>query len=690
MAQTASGEQTYEEFVVTAQKREERLLDVPMSIEAFSGEEMEERGIDTVEDLSFAVPGLTTRSDGPGSYTIFMRGVANQYGGGATVSTYMDEAPLTLTGYDQLYFPTMDLERVEVLKGPQGTLYGQGSVSGTIRYITKDPVLNVFEGSLKGALSTVDEGNTKREFTGIMNIPIVQDVAALRIAANVQDGGGWIDQPEAGIEDGNEADQTSFRIKGLWQATDLLTLEAMILRHRSETRLGQGFEQPDRTNFVAIDPSMTLVPKEYDYDLYNLEATYDFGFAELLSATTYVEHDHQYPFAYQSSGPDMRGYAGSDYEGNDARWVEADQFTQELRLTSTGFGPWKWTIGAYYSDSEKTLDALSDYVYFAFGPPVYGAPYHSEQESKQSSVFANASYDLTDRLEVGAGVRYFRDERDEFYRETGVDEEETFDSVDPRIFASYAITDSANVYASIARGFRSGGVNSGDGQVYDPESLISYELGTKASVLDGAVDFELAVFFSQYDDMLRRGLVPTPGSGSGTTQTTSNIGEAEIKGIEGGVTWRPLDGLALNATFAATDAEVTHVDRQDQAQDGDLTSLEGDPIDYVPDFSLTLGAQYDFYWADSIPGFARVDYSYRDKVPYTDRTAFFSHAVPQYSDIVRLLDARIGLTYGRATYELFGTNLTNENVYIDPYHAWENANRTRPRAVGVSAKYDFQ
>lgn len=676
VAQDSEQKKVYDEIVVTAQKREERLVDVPMSIEAFSGDELKQRGIESVQDLSFAVPGLTTREDGPGSYQIFMRGVANQYGAGALVGGYLDEVPVTLTGYDQLNVGVMDLERVEVLKGPQGTLYGQGSVAGTVRYITKKPVLDVTEGSVEGSLSSLDGGSSKRSMTGVLNVPLLRNTAALRIAANVEDGGGWIDQPEANIENGNEPEISNFRVKGLWQVSDVVTAEVMAIRYRSDTRLGLGYEQPDRTNFVAIDPSLQLIPKEYDYDLYNVDLTFDLGFAELLSATAYIDHSHDYPFSYR--GGEETIYGG-DLEGNDERYVEADQFSQELRLTSTGFGPFQWTVGAFYRDAEKTLDALSD---TAFGGVVVGtdAPYHENTTSEEVSLFANTSYDLTSRIKVGVGVRYFQDDRTAEY--LGFERRsDSFDSFDPRVYGSYAITDNANIFASVSQGFRSGGFNFGDLPTFEPESLTNYEIGTKGSLANGLVDFELTAYYSDYEDMLRRGLVFTGGM---FQQLVSNIGKGEIKGIEGGLTWRPIAGLALNGTFSKIDAEVEEVNADD------ATNIAGDPIDYVPDIAFTLGALYNFDWTERLPGFVRIDYSYRDELPYVDRSSFPDENVPQYSDIVRLLDARIGLTYGPATYTLFGTNLTNENVYIDPYHAWENANRTRPRAVGVSAQYDFQ
>src|SRR5688572_7631856 len=184
-------EVTLEEIIVTAQKREQRLIEVPVSITALSGQELEQRGLSSIQDISFAVPGMAMREDGPGSYTIFMRGLSNQYGSDALVGVYLDEAPLSLTGFDQLDSRALDLERVEVLKGPQGTLYGQGSVAGAIRYITKAPQLDEFGGSIEAQESFITDGDSHEVITGVLNAPIVKDVFGIRIAATLEEGGGW-------------------------------------------------------------------------------------------------------------------------------------------------------------------------------------------------------------------------------------------------------------------------------------------------------------------------------------------------------------------------------------------------------------------------------------------------------------------------------------------------------------------
>lgn len=662
-----------EEVIVTAQKREQRLIDVPMSITAFSGDLLQLKGINNIQDLAFSVPGMSLREDGPGSYVIFMRGLANTDSNGALVSVYLDEAPLSLTGYDQLDLRPIDLARVEVLKGPQGTLYGQGAIAGTVKYVTNKPDFDGVHGELKASFASVDDGDTRETATASINLPIVDDVFALRFAGTVERGGGWQDQPEAGIEDGNNQDLNHFRLKALWNVSDRLSADAMVLHHRNESELGLGYEEPDRTVAVAIDPATRLLPKEYDYDLYSLNLNYDFGFADLVSASTYTDHEHQYPFTY--FGTDQTIYEGT-LEGNDDRFLTADQFTQELRLVSSGDGPFSWTVGAIYQDLERELVAIYDTLFFGIVYP--DAEYISRYTIESWALFGDVSYSLTERLDIGFGVRYYEDDQASF--DGGATEEDGFDSTDPRLYLSYQLNEEVNLYASAAKGFRSGGFNLGELPNYEPEAVTSYELGAKAVFLDGSLNLEAAGYYTEYDDMLRRGLVFVNNS---FQSLTSNIGNVEVKGVEGAITWQLGAGLTLNATASYIDSEVTEV------RSTDATNIVGDPTDYVPEFSYSLGAHYTFNWFGDLPGFVRLDYNYRDAVNYVDRSSFPDANLPQMSDDIRLLNARMGISWERVSLDLFGSNLTNENDYIDPYWGWKNANRTRPRTLGIEATYSF-
>lgn len=673
-------------IVVTAQKREQRLIDVPMAVAVLGGEDLEQRGIDTVQDLSFAVPGLTMREDGPGSYTIFLRGLANQSGSGALVSMYLDEAPLSLSGYDQLSPVPLDFARVEVLKGPQGTLYGQGSAGGTIRFVTNDPDASRFEGKIEGEVFDVASGEIGTKLSGVLNFPLVQDQLALRIAGAYEQGGGWIDQPEAGIKNGNGTELINVRAKLLWTPSDSFRAEGMVQIHRADTKLGMGYEEPDRTVDVGPDRSKAMIPKEFDFDIYNLELRYDMGFAELVSATTYIEHSHQYPFTYI---PRPGNYSYGIVEGNDDRWADADQFSQELRLTSSG-GPFEWTLGAFYSKGDGKFLADYEYAYAPDGDLYEGGGvlyddlyYFSKSSSKSYSLFADASYKLFDRLTIGAGIRYFKDKRTsliEYAPGTGAEQRAKFDSVDPRVYVSYQYSDNGSIYANVAKGFRSGGFNAAPFAPYDPEKVYTYEIGTKGMTSDGTFSYDIAAFFTKYKDMVRRRLVIVEGQ---YLSESSNIGEVEVKGIELGAAVRPTTGLTFTASAAYLDSEIVATAATDQV------NIAGDRTDYTPKFSITLGANYEFDWAADVPGFVRVDYSYRDKVTYIDRSSFLPSVLPQTSDDIGLLNARIGATFGMVGVELYGQNIANVNKAIDPYQGWANSNRTRPRVIGIKGSVSF-
>jgi outer membrane receptor protein involved in Fe transport len=248
------------------------------------------------------------------------------------------------------------------------------------------------------------------------------------------------------------------------------------------------------------------------------------------------------------------------------------------------------------------------------------------------------------------------------------------------------------MYASVAEGFRSGGFNvygyettQPDLPAYDPESIRNHEIGTKLTLAGGRVAIEGAAFFTKYDDMLRRGLVFDQTLG--VISVTSNIGEAEIKGLEAAVTWQATPALTLNASAAFLDAEVTALVSEGEPED--RVNFPGDSLDYVPDLSYTLGANYAFTIAGGRPAFLRVDYNHRDEVTYTDRSSFPAANLPQLSDAFDLLNIRAGVEVNDVDLELYAMNVSDVNKSVDPYQAWANANRTRPRVVGFKIGYQF-
>lgn len=665
-------------IVVTAQKREQRLIDVPIAINTLTGDSIERRGIDDVQDLSYAVPGLILRYDGPGSSQVFMRGAANIRGADAIVATYMDEVPVTLTGgFRQVDLRMLDIERVEALKGPQGTLYGQGAMAGTVRFVTKNPNLTEVEGSLRADYSVINEGDDNIKATGVFSAPLVSDVLALRVSASVEDGGGWIDQPGAGIEDGNNEDIKNVRAKLLFKPNDAFDVMATVGFYQMKSEFGVGYENPDRTRPVPLSPDYDLLPSRKDEaEIYNLTGNYDFGFATLTGSTSYVRLNRDYYTTY-IAGP------GTPYdfqnEGFDGITDRAKQFTQELRLTSSNDSALQYTIGVYYRNADSDLydEGIS---YFAGA--TYPFVYQDIDTAESWSGFADASYALTSRLTLGAGVRVFTDKITQW--NGGITQEERFDSTDPRVYFTYAVTPDWNFYGNASRGFRSGGFNTEGLPSYDPETLTSFELGTKASLAGGRVQFDIAGFHSIYKDALRTGQFFNFEGGGGYISYTRNIGELEITGVEGNLIWQATPAFSIAAMAAYTHSEVTKLD----IEEGEVANVEvGDPGDYAPEVTFNIAANYDFAIIDGVDNFLHVDFSYRDETCATDSDILVPRT--QCSDTIPLLNARLGAVVSGMQIELYANNLTNENRQVDPYQAWQQSSRTKPRTIGIVVSRDF-
>ena len=365
--EAATGQSAIDEIIVTANKREEKIIDVPISIAALSGEQIEKAGIQNISDLSYAVPNLSVWEAGPGFQTITIRGIGNVSGSSSLIGMYMDEAPVSAIPLAQLDLRAIDLERVEVLRGPQGTLYGQGSVGGTIRFITNDPSLDKVGGKVGLKLFNTEKGGWSEEVTGIFNIPVVQDVFALRIAATYEDKDGWIDQPAIGARDINDNELSNIRIKGLWQASDTLDVKGSIVRHRNSGG-GNNFVNSgpvSDSNFqTAIDP--TLSPGFIDdYDIYNITIDYDLGFATLTSASSHLEMDKSQINYSQSAVFAFAPAAPIDMLITN-RLDEAEIFSQEIRLSSDN-DSLDWTLGVFYRDSEEVL--TNDFHFGAISLP---------------------------------------------------------------------------------------------------------------------------------------------------------------------------------------------------------------------------------------------------------------------------------------------------------------------------------
>lgn len=655
-----------EEVVVTAQKRAQRLIDVPESITALTGEELSQAGIHTILSLSYAVPSLVVDDTGGGYQRYFIRGVGNGNGATSLVGVYLDDADITNNGNTQLDIDMTDLNRIEVLKGPQGTLYGDGSAGGTIRYITNDPDLTVFSAYGDLRLYGTRFGTPSQVISAVVNAPLLKDTLGLRMVGTYGNIGGWVDQPAAGRTNINNQHLRDVRVKGLWRPSTALAVKALVEVHRND---GNGSEISADANYnlaLAVYPK-AATPFASKFDIYNLTASYSLRSVNLLSSTTYFDSaTHgvlglEYAVAFPPTplfqflnNPDIR---------NDT------SFSQEIRATSRASSRVHWVAGAFFK--HQTLGYTTDYEY-SFGGPVLGSASAIDNEgSKSASVFGDGSYRITDRLSVGAGARYFHDDRTEYdgilYRSG------SFHSFDPRLYASYALSRNVHFYANVADGFRSGGFNGGYGvpeSTFAPEKVRSYEVGNKMSLLGGRLNTDLALFFTRYGNY--QIYVNTP-NGIGELE---NGGTAHIRGVDWSAQWRATEQLSLAVNGSVTRSRFVSI------APGEITVQVGDPVDYTADYTARASAIYTFDPGANAPAFVRMDYSQVGPEHTTDRGEGGPPILVR-SDIIHMLDARVGLRVSTWTVALFATNLLNENGNEDPGSAFGVGARPRPRTVGI-------
>ena len=686
-AQSVDGEQEaateqvkIDEVVVTAQRREQRLIDVPISLTALGEETIKDAGIKTITDLSYHVSNFSVVDYVPGSTQYIIRGVNSNFGSSPLVGVYLDEMPLSPARFLSITLQTTDIKRVEVLKGPQGTLFGQGSVGGTIRYITNSPHLEDFEGSIGTSLSDTTGGDISEEVNSVLNIPVITDTLAFRVAAKYSDQGGWIDHPTVGKKDVNDSLLSDIRVTGLWRVSDQFDVKLMVNRNREALGAGNVTNGGKySTSFFSpsvndIDVSKTGL--DNTFDLYNLEMSYDWGNVRLMSSTSKVDVEsnrgvrvREFVFAAPLFGFD------SLVDVRPLYLQEAKGFSQELRLVGQS-ETLNWTVGALYADVEDYDEIFSNTYAPSGGDPLFPFMQNTINSSKSEAVYGELSYDMSEKFTVSLGSRYFKDDRrfEDLVAATG-SLENSFDQVSSSLKVSYAANDDSNIYFNISEGFRSGGFNS-NGVTYKPENLISYTLGAKTVFLDGRLNVDGSVFRSDYKDYQSLTVLTTSGA------ITGNPGEVEIEGLELSVQFNLVESLkvglsggVVNTEFVKTDPLVTSV-------------LPGDSLNLVPKYSYSAMLDYDFTWFSSVAGFFHMDYARTAKSTMMLRGALFDGSV-ENADL-GYFNVHLGAKTDNVTVRLFGSNLGNELRTTMPSLDVPNNNfQRRPRTFGFDINYDF-
>jgi outer membrane receptor protein involved in Fe transport len=595
-----------EEIVVTAQKREQNLQDVPISISVVSGEAMQEQGAASLTDYAGYVPGLQVTTTGtPGQTTITLRGVA-PLTASQTVGIYLDDAPVGSSaiynrgGQFSLDLLPYDIERVEVLRGPQGTLYGASSIGGLLKYVTVAPSTSTFSVKagveafgIKGAGDLGWAGQT------MFNAPLVEGKLGVTGSFAWRKTPGFVNSVNnAALDDQNDYEQIGGRVALLWRASDRFSARLTAIYQDLDSD-GNGVYAADLTGKRLGDGSSynNFVPEAFKTELQYYAATldYDFGGVTATSTTTHsTTHATQLQDATYAFGvlfPLLTGGAIAPgitpFEIN----LGLRKWTQEVRLASPSGGSFEWLVGGFYTDEKSSNSQLvrsydmAGNVIPALDPlATVGLP----ATYKEYAVFGNATLRFGERFEVTGGVRWARNEQT--FRQIssgaivpqandpGTSEEDVVTwSVSPQ----FHLTDDAMLYGRVATGYRPGGPNVIVPNVppsVDSDTLTNYEVGFKADLAGRAVSIDVAAFYMDWKDIqVTRAFGGVSGQANG--------GKAVSKGVEGSLYVRPATGLTLALTGSYTDATLS----EDVPE---ISGADGDQLPAVPKFSGSARLDY--------------------------------------------------------------------------------------------------
>ena len=505
-----------QEIVVTAQKREQSIMDIPFAISAFDEAEIKARGAADIKDLQYSIPGLSITNNQPGQDRVQIRGASAGTGiGMPTVGRYLDEVSVSSDATQRaLDVPLLDIGRVEVLRGPQGTLYGAGSIGGTIKFISNAPSLEETEGSLGLGFNGVDDGGNGYEVNGVVNLPLIEDKLAIRVAASTEDIAGWIDNTAMGKSDVNSADRNFVRTKLLYKPSDTFTASVMWMHYDFEQANNNhelsesGFSLLNVDNRGATDERSSstpfATPVADQWDLLNLELNFELENANIVSSTGYLDRKVNF-FSETVNAFFPPGSYGS-IEIDDR---QTEMLTQEIRVNSTWDNPLNYTVGTFYrkTDTSQT-QSLSYPAIFGFPPQVVTGT--APVDAKSWAVFGELSYKYSDRFTASFGMRYFdEDQEPSIFLLGGAapmdmsPPKQSFDAVTPRLNLLWTVSESASIYGTISKGFRSGGINGFGSSIpsFDPEEAMLYEIGGRGTFLDGRVYLDGAVYYMNYDNV---------------------------------------------------------------------------------------------------------------------------------------------------------------------------------------------
>jgi len=730
--QASDTPQSLEGITVTAAKREQDIQKVPISMTALTGEQLERQGVTSLVDLARIAPSLTVASSGPGSNNLIIRGISSSAGSAATVGYYLDDVPIAASSNAALLSTrgvidpsVFDIERVEVLRGPQGTIYGSSSMGGTVKYVTNQPDLDFVEARIRTDVSGTYHGGPNANVNGVLNVPLIKDTVALRVSAYYRDDDGYIDRypispvnylaadPDAAKKDNVNTYKTyGARVAMLIKPDDSLTITPSVIYQYS--RLGSPFTY-DKIPASLDNPYQVRDVNETNIQkstISNIAIHKQFDAFELMSSSSYFTRDIS---IRDDSSKVINYFFGlpSVYPTTMYGSYKNKEFTQELRATSKFDGPVQAILGAFYHDVRAPLNSSIPYpggFNQTFGTPfpAYSTIYQGGRNATldEYAVFGELSWNITDKLKASAGIRAF--EVKQGFSQTGdgllnggpsaVQSKSKDYGSTPKFTLQYQVTPDDMVYATASEGYRPGGPNnpapatlcgsevSGLGlsqsqlNKYNPDTLWNYELGFKSALLDRKLMVDASVYHIDWKHVQQQIVL---GCGY---NITANFGSAVSQGAELELKFLPVNAVTLSAGFSYNDAYLKNDVPGTSAKDGDR-------LVNVPRFTGSLAGEYRHRVNAQYDGFMRADISY-----VGDSNFLYDRESPFYRRKgFATTNIRVGME-GRNGFDisLYATNLFDKRGETDlPVAISADLPTTRrvalnqPRTIGVTMQYQY-
>ena len=755
-----------QEVVVTARKVEENLQIVPISINVFTQKDLSNLAITNMDDYLQKVPSISYISTGPGTQLFVMRGVSDgsnpNYANTSSTGFFVDDLSMSYGGA-QPDLHLYDIERIEVLNGPQGTTYGAGAMSGAIRYITNKPDVHAFSAGVDLDGGKIQGGQNNQTYEGFVNIPVIDGVLGFRASAFSVDNGGFINNELVTRTWVNGAVSNN----AAWAGNDYNRENMEGGRAALKAVFSEGWSalltyafQRQHTN-GAWDEDPTLQPRTvarfgpernlFETNMVDFHLDGDVGVGDLVFASTYWNQERrqwdeysQYEQNFNAGAP-IAGFPGTQ-EGytclNDPYYgtgpytgckpatqyysynVDPQRWSNELRLSSKAGGRLHWLAGLYW---ERTNDQNYNNTYYMPGLQYQGAAFQAALASYnlthstlapgvwytytetshivQSTEFANINFDVTDKLNVEAGVVHFHDNEEydtpilgfAYAPNTPSDFTSTSHKVDGKAGVSYRFTDHVMMYADWAQGFRPGGSNaglpagpqgcfaSGVPQAYNPDTLNNYEIGWKSTSLENRLLWNGAAYYMDWKDLqaLIYNALVCP-----TSSYNINVGEARIYGAESNTDYRLTDDLTLQASVNYTQASVTSTITPA------YQAYVGERLPFAPYFSWSWNARYEHPVQANLRGYLQFDMAHKGDMynglnPNDPNTGLPRILQPSYT----IMNLRFGLTPpdSRWLAELYVDNLTDKNaiIYSNTGNFDLRLTTNEPRVFGIRLNYRF-